>query len=382
MYSSTFWFICSVASSVFRWYAVNTLHTIFKSWQTLFHRLLTNWVPQSETIAVKSSWAQQKHCTNVWATHSAVIFLYDFSIIFLLRQFVIIRRFVQPSLDNRSTTKSMNIFHQMCFNTGRGFKKPCQRSFQLLFIQHLSQFQQKIQTFCSILSQKNCYDKRASVTSLSECSVIVESCVYWISLIQRGSEKDTQCLVWKSSFSSSLKKHSVLNTLTSKTVKNDLCCSWIVWQSSLYNPSSASAFTHICLRSVISLNKFWSCMSTKTEMSVTVIEAACTGLLIISKHIICIIQCYTLSSERFIDTFCFCLNRASVLSFCLLSKYSMKKLYCNSIKDHLICHSVSFLTVIKYFRFLWSVWIWKLDTLLNSASHSFKHCMMISISLS
>jgi hypothetical protein len=27
------------------------------------------------------------------------------------------------------------------------------------------------------------------------------------------------------------------------------------------------------------------------------------------------------------------------------------------------------LTVIKYFRFLWSVQIWKLDTLLNSASH-------------
>jgi len=58
MYSSTFWFICSVASSVFRWYAVNTLCIIFKSWQTLFHRLLTNWVPQSETIAIKSSWAQ------------------------------------------------------------------------------------------------------------------------------------------------------------------------------------------------------------------------------------------------------------------------------------------------------------------------------------
>jgi hypothetical protein len=75
-------------------------------------------------------------------------------------------------------------------------------------------------------------------------------------------------------------------------------------------------------------------------MSATVIEAACIGLLIISECIICVVQCCTLLSERFIDTFCFCLNRASALSFCLLSKYSMK-LYCNRIKD-LICCSVSF----------------------------------------
>ena len=145
--------------------------------------------------------------------------------------------------------------------------------------------------------------------------------------------------------------------MTLSTVENDLCFSQIDWQSSLYDSSFASAFTHICLRSIISLNKFWSCMSTEINMSATVIEAVCIGLLIISECIICIIQCYTLSSERFIDTFCFCLDRASALSFCLLSKYSMKKLYCNSIKDHLICCSVSFLTVIKYFRFLWSVWI-------------------------
>ncbi len=87
-------------------------------------------------------------------------------------------------------------------------------------------------------------------------------------------------------------------------------------------------------------------------MSATVIETVCIDLLIISECIIYIIQCCTLSSERFIDTFCFCLNKASALSFCLLNKYSMKKLYHDSIKDHLICHSVSFLTVIKYFRFL------------------------------
>jgi len=221
-----------------------------------------------------------------------------------------------------------------------------------------------------------------SVTFLSECSVIVESCVYWISSAQRSSENSTQCLSQKSSFSSSLKKHFIMNTLTFRTVKNNLCFSWIVWQSSLYNSSSASALTHICLRFMTSLNKFWSCISTETDMSATVIEAACIGLLIIFECIICVIQCCTLSSERFIDTFCFCLDKASALLFCLLSKYSMKKLYCDSIKDYLICRSVSFLTVIKYFRFLWSVQIWKLDTLLNSASYSFKHCMMISISLS
>ncbi len=198
----------------------------------------------------------------------------------------------------------------------------------------------------------------------------------------RDSENSTQCLLWKSNFSSLFKKHSVMNTLTFRTVKNDLCFLQIVWQSSLYDLSSASAFTHICLRSVISSNKSWSCTSTEINMSATVIKAACIGLLIISKCIICVVQCCTLLSERFIDTFCFCLNKASALSFCLLSKYNIKKLYCDSIKDHLIYCSVSFLTVIKYFRFLWSVQIWKLDTLLNSASHSFKHHMMISISLS
>jgi len=319
---------------------------------------------------------------NVWAIHSAVIFLHSSSIIFLLRQSVIIRRFIQPSLDSKSTTKSMNIFHQIRFNTGRGFKKPCQRFFQLLFIWHLSQFRQNVRTFCSISGQKNCCDKRASVTSLFKCLVIVESCVYWISFIQRDSDDSTQHLSQKSSFFSSLKKHFIMNTLTSKTVENDLCFSQIVWQSSLYNSSSASALTHICLRSVVSLNKFWSCMSTEIDMSATVIETACIGLLIISECIICVIQCCTLSSERFIDTFYFCLNKASALSFCLPDKYSMKKLYYDRIKDHFICCSVSFLTVIKYFRFLWSVWIWKLDTLLNSASHFFKHCIMISISLS
>jgi len=165
---------------------------------------------------------------NVWATHSAVIFLHSFSITLLLRQSVIIRRFVQPLLDSKSNTKSMNIFYQMHFSTDRGFKKPCQQSFQLLFIQHLLQFQQNVQTFYSILSQKNCHDKRASVTFLFECSAIVKLCVYWISSVQRGSEKDTQCLLWKSSFSSSLKKHFIMNTLTFKTVKNDLCCLWII----------------------------------------------------------------------------------------------------------------------------------------------------------
>jgi len=226
---------------------------------------------------------------NVWATYSAVIFLHSLSITLLLKQSVIIRRFIQPSLDSKSTIKLMNIFCQICFDTGRGFKKPCQQSFQLLFIQHLSQFWQNVWTFCSISGQKNCYNKRASVTSLFECSVIVESCVYWISLIWRDFENNTQCFLQKSSFSSSLKKHFIMNTLTFKTVENDLCFLQIVWQSSLYNSSSASAFTHICLRSVISLNKFWSHTSTETDMSATVIRAVCIGLLIISEHIICVI---------------------------------------------------------------------------------------------
>jgi hypothetical protein len=53
----------------------------------------------------------------------------------------------------------MNIFCQILFNTDKDFKKLCQQSFQLLFIQHLSQFQQNVQMFCNISDQKNCYDK-------------------------------------------------------------------------------------------------------------------------------------------------------------------------------------------------------------------------------
>jgi len=143
----------------------------------------------------------------------------------LLKQSVIIRRFIQLLLDSKFTIKLMNIFCQICFSTDKGFKKPCQQSFQLLFIQHLSQFQQNVQTFCSILSQKNCHDKRASVIFLLKCSVIVELCVYWISSVQRSFKNDTQCLLQKSSFSSSLKKHFIMNILTFKTVENDLCFS-------------------------------------------------------------------------------------------------------------------------------------------------------------
>jgi hypothetical protein len=109
MYSSTFWFICSVALSVFRWYAVNILCTIFKSWQTLFHRLLTNWVPQSETIVIKAHELIEmlyKCLSHSFCSH----ILAQFKYYLLLRQSVIIRRFIQPSLDSRSTTKSMNIF--------------------------------------------------------------------------------------------------------------------------------------------------------------------------------------------------------------------------------------------------------------------------------
>ncbi len=183
----------------------------------------------------------------------------------------------------------MNIFCQICFDTDKGFKKPCQQSFQLLFVWHLLQFWQNVQTFCSISSQKNCCDKRTSVTSLFECSVIVELCVYWISSVQRDSENSTQCLLWKSNFSSLLKKHLIMNILTFRTVRNNLCCFWIAWHSFLYDSSLVSAFIYICLRSVTSLNRFWSYMSTDINIFVTVIEAACIDLLIISECSICVI---------------------------------------------------------------------------------------------
>jgi len=124
------------------------------------------------------------------------------------------------------------------------------------FIWHLSQFWQNVKMFCNIFDQKNCYNNRTLITSLFKCSVIVKSCVYWISLVQRDSEFNTQCLFQKSNFSSLLKEHFIMNTLTLSTVKNDLCFLWINEQSSLYNSSSVLAFSYICLRSVISLNKF------------------------------------------------------------------------------------------------------------------------------
>jgi hypothetical protein len=171
-----------------------------------------------------------------------------------------------------------------------------------------------------------------------------------------------------------------MNILTSRTVENNLCFLWIVWQSSLYDSSFASAFTHICLRFIISLNKFWSCTSTETDMSATVIRAACIACLssqnISSASYNVVLCCLrdSLTHSAFISI-------KHLLSFCLLSKYSMKKLYCNSIKDHLICRSVSF-NCHKVFQIFVICTNLKLDTLLNSASHSFKHHMMISISLS
>jgi hypothetical protein len=233
--------------------------------------------------------------------------LAQFQYYFLVKTICNYQRFVQSSLDSRSTTKSMNIFCQMCFDTGKGFKKPCQQSFQLLFI-HICHNSDRMYRHSVAFQVKRTVVIRVSVTFLFECSVIVESCVYWISSVQRDSEKDTQCLLWKSNFSSSLKKHSVMNILTFKTVRNDLCCLQIVWQSSLYNSSSASAFTHICLRSVISLNKFWSHTSTEISMSATVIKAVCIDLLIISDVSSAsynVVLCHLRDS-----LFCFCLDRA------------------------------------------------------------------------
>ncbi len=111
-------------------------------------------------------------------------------------------------------------------------------------------------------------------------------------------------------------------------------------------------------------NRLQSCMSTEFSIFVTVIETACIGLHNISECSICVIQCCTLLSETFVNISCSHLDKVSALSFWFLNKYNMKKLYCDNVRNHLICHSVSFLTVIKYFRFLWSVQIWKLDTLL------------------
>ncbi len=130
---------------------------VINYWFTL-HRALRSLYQQAQTFS-----------PNIWGISDQDV---------TLRQSVIISRFIQSSFDGKSITKSMNIFCQILFNTGKDFKKLCQQFFQLLFIWHLSQFQQNVQMFCNISDQKNCYDKRTLITFLFECSVIVESCVY------------------------------------------------------------------------------------------------------------------------------------------------------------------------------------------------------------
>ncbi len=95
----------------------------------------------------------------------------------------------------------------------------------------------------------------------------------------------------------------------------------------MYDSSLISAFTYICLRSVTSLNRFWSCMSTDINIFTTVIEAVYIDLLIISEYIICIIQCCTLSFEKSVNMSYSHFDRASALSFWFSDKYSIKKLY-------------------------------------------------------
>jgi hypothetical protein len=109
MYSSTFWFIHSVALSVFRWYAVNILHTIFKVDRLSFitaHKLSASIWDYCDKKLMSSVEMLYECLSHSFCSH----ILACFSIILLLKQSVIIRRFVQPSLDSRSTTKSMNIF--------------------------------------------------------------------------------------------------------------------------------------------------------------------------------------------------------------------------------------------------------------------------------
>jgi hypothetical protein len=140
----SFWMIC----------CEHSLYNLQKLTDS-FHRLLTNWVPQFKTIVIKKLMSSvetlYKCLSHSFCSHILAQFKY-----YLLRQFIIIRRFIQPSLDNRSTTKLMNIFHQICFDTGRGFKKALSAVFSAVVCMRFVTFWQNVQTFCSILSQKNC----------------------------------------------------------------------------------------------------------------------------------------------------------------------------------------------------------------------------------
>jgi hypothetical protein len=91
--------------------------------------------------------------------------LAQFKYYLLLRQSVIIRRFVQPSLDSRSTTKSMNIFCQICLIQVKASRSLVSSLFSCCSYDICHNFSRMYRT-CSISGQKNCHDKRASVTSL------------------------------------------------------------------------------------------------------------------------------------------------------------------------------------------------------------------------
>ena len=150
--------------------------------------------------------------------------LQSFRITLLLSWSVIINRFIQFWLKERSIIKLTDISHQIFSETDKDFKNSWWWFFQLLFIQHLSQFQQNLQTSCSILSQKNCQEKSSAMTSLFKWSVMIELWMYWIRLVQRDLESDIHYCSWKSNLSFAFRKHSVIEIFILSIMRNDLHC--------------------------------------------------------------------------------------------------------------------------------------------------------------
>ena len=72
----------------------------------------------------------------------------------------------------------------------------------------------------------------------------------------------------------------------------------------------------------------------------------------------------------------------SAFRFCFSDWYKILKLYSNNFSAHLICHLISFLMIMKYFKFKWSMKILiKISVHFNLRRQCFKHQIIVKSSL-
>ncbi len=74
---------------------------------------------------------------------------------------------------------------------------------------------------------------------------------------------------------------------------------------------------------------------------------------------------------------------ASAFRFCFSDWYMILKLYSNNFSAHLVCRLISFLMIMKYFKFRWLMKILiKISVHFNLKCQYFKHRIIVKSSLS